>query len=261
MLDSNLTYCGDIIELIRDIPDDTIDCVISDPPFNQNKNYDGHDDNMNDSEYFEWCDIWLKEYFRVLKNTGSIYVQINSKKVISMGMLMNKYGYFQNQCIWIKHTNPTPQTKRYAKNYQPWLFYTKSEKDYKFFPKSEYVMHRYEPYKQIGNRNVNGRMVDDIWEDIPDLVSGFLSQSEVIKDDNGKKIHNQQMPIALAKRMILHSTGEGDTVLDGFMGTGTVCAAAKQLNRKYIGFDSNKYNCEVTDTRLQSISTLDKWFK
>jgi len=252
MIKFNQVYYMDCIEGMKLIDSKTIDLIITDPPFNQSKKYENHNDNMNKDDYLEWCELWIKEGFRSLKDTGSFYIQINSKNIINLGSICNKYGILQNICIWIKHSSPTPSIQRYAKNYQAWLFYTKTN-NYKFLSNSEYIYHRYEPYKCISGRNENGRKVDDIWEDISELSIGYLASKEVLKDKNDKKIHNQQMPISLAKRMILHSSEPNDVVLDLFMGTGTTAIACLETNRNFIGFENDSKYYEVSNNRIKNI--------
>ncbi len=251
MIELNKIYNMDCLEGLKLIDDNSIDLIITDPPFNQNKIYANHNDNLNENEYFDWCNKWIKEGFRVLKNDGSFYVQINSKNMFLLYNIMNKYGIYQNACIWIKHSSPMTQKRRYSKNYQVWLFFTKTEK-YNFYYNAEKIIHRYEPYKYIANRNIEGRNVDDIWEDICELSTGYLAQKEVLLDGNGCKLHVQQMPIALPKRMILHSSNVNDIILDMFIGSGTTAIACLETNRNFIGFENDLNHFNLSNNRLST---------
>ena len=254
MIEINTIYNIDCINGLKLIDDNSIDLIVTDPPFNQNKKYGDHDDLLSEDQYKSWCNDWIKEGFRVLKDSGSFYVQINSKNMFLLHNIMNEYGIYQNACIWIKHSASITQTRRYAKNYQVWLFFTKTEK-YKFYYNVEKILHRYEPYKYISNRNIDGRNADDIWEDICELSSGYLAQKEVLLDNNGCKLHLQQMPITLPKRMILHSSDVNDIILDMFIGSGTSAIACLQLKRNFIGFENDVEHFKIATDRIYEYKT------
>jgi DNA modification methylase len=103
----------------------------------------------------------------------------------------------------------------------------------------------------------NGVYVTDVWDDIRELTAGYFAGDEAIRRENGERLHKQQSPIALLLRIILSSTGIGDTVLDPFAGTGTTLVVAEQLGRKSIGIEIDPENVKCIENRLKHISKAD----
>lgn len=248
----NKIICGDCLEIMKEMPNESIDLIFADPPFNKGKDY-GNLVNDNREDYFEWCEKWIRLCFNKLKPTGSFYLMNNSKNIYKIATMMDKFGIFQNQIIWQKHMSPTPQKTRFPKNYQPILFYTKNKKGYYFNPESERVPHTYKPNKILPKRNSKGRRINDIWEDIVELTGGYLAPKEALLISGTKqRVCCQQTPEAILRRIILASSREDDVVLDPFLGVGTTAVICKELKRKYIGIDINAQYCKYSKERVNA---------
>lgn len=81
MITEHKIICGDCIEELKKLPNESIDLVITDPPFNIGKDYGKYKDKLHKEEYLKWCKEWLKEYIRVLKNGGALYL-FNYQKIM-----------------------------------------------------------------------------------------------------------------------------------------------------------------------------------
>lgn len=242
---------GDTLDVLKTLPSDSIDLVFADPPFNVGKNYGIDNDRRKD--YFKWCDAWLSECFRTLKNTGSIYVMNLSRNIYPLMHIMEKYGIFRNLIIW-KNNGSGASKRNFWTFYQPILFYSKSD-NHIFNTYAERVKKpRWSPRPQQGQ-------LGDIWDDIPFVYSGSIHHPEAIIDRRtNKKLHPAQMPERLARRAILFSTNEDDTVMDPFVGSGTTAVAAKKSNCHYIGIDNNPEYVKLAKMRLANIpERLDKF--
>ena len=256
-------YNSNCLEIMSKLSSDSIDMVFADPPYNVGKDYgETYDDSLPESEYFNWVENWIKEGFRLLKDTGSFYFLINSKTAFKVAPILDKYGRQINAIIWIKKAAPIQGERNLAKNYRILLFYVKTS-NYKFYPDIIRVPHRFEPYRKYTPeiRNPEGRRLDDTWEDITELVSGYLIQPEVVRHSGSKQpVLPQQCPEEIVRRAISLSTDKSDIVLDPFMGMGTTAVVAEKNNRKWIGMEINPKFCKLIEKRLELVWRQQKLF-
>jgi len=246
MVRTNQILCVDCFKLLKQLKDNSVPLIITDPPYNTDYKYDGFKDSRED--YWEWCENWLKECYRVLATTGSIYVKQHQKNIFQKGVLMQKVGFkFQNLIIW-KNVSGFPSKNRYVKSYEGILFFTKSEG----FTFNTYAQRApitsWTPTKE---ERLKGQM-NDLWDDIKFIYTGVQVHPEaILKLGTREKAHPCQMPLELARRMILFSSNKNDLVLDIFNGSGTTTLAAQQLGRKFLGCDINPEYCQIARNRLK----------
>jgi site-specific DNA-methyltransferase (adenine-specific) len=240
----NRIHQGDCLELLKQIPDESVDMTFADPPFNLKKGYKSYNDSLVLQEYLAWCEQWILEMVRITKPTGSIYVHNIPKWLTYYANVLNNVADFKH---WIAWDAPTaPMGKTLQPNHYGILFYAKNAKKLKFYEvryphkrdrKSNYLS------KDYGGKKAGlhpfGSLVSDVWTDI-----------HRIKHHKYRDKHPCQLPIHLLERLILMSTDENDVVLDPFNGTGTTAIAAKRLGRQYVGFELDKEYVEITNTKL-----------
>jgi len=238
-----------------------IDLTFLDPPFNQNKEYAYHDDNMSEEHYWTMMTDVCKSVFDLTNNGGSIYFMQREKNTEYVLTCLRKTGWsFQNLIIWKKKTSAVPVASKYGKHYQIIAYATKGEKA-KTFNRL-----RIEPplppnYKY---QRENGVFLTDVWDDIRELTSGYFAGDEAIRTENGERFHKQQTPLALLIRIILCSTKVDDWILDPFAGTGTTLCVAHQLRRNSIGIEIDPSNAELIKKRIDDIREADlvqKYYK
>jgi len=234
-------YHADCREVLPDLP--KVDLIFADPPFNVGKKYGETTDNRSD--YYEWCEAWIAECFDVLNNTGSLYLMTIPRHLEKLYPMLASYGVFINEIHW-RNVSACHSKRGFWNTYQPILFYGKT-KEYKF--------NTYAQVRKNMNRwtewftGAKGQM-QDYWDDIPFIYAGSIRHKEAImKPLTNKKVHPCQMPTELAARAIMFSSEEGDTVLDPFMGIGTVPFTARKLNRKSIGIEIEERYCEIAARR------------
>ena len=239
-VNSDNIICGETIEELKNLPDNSIDLVFADPPYNlqldqnlyrpNNSKVDAVDDEWDQFESFEEYDkfshAWLKEAQRVLKPTGTIWVIGSYHNIFRIGYIMQNLGYWiLNDVIWQK-ANPMPnfRGKRFTNAHETliWASKDKNSKRYTF---------NYDAMKSL-TENMQMRS---------DWYFPICSGHERLKNDEGKKLHPTQKPEGLLHRIIISSTNKGEVILDPFFGTGTTGAVAKRLSRKYIGIEKDKY--------------------
>lgn len=242
-------YNEDCITLLSKMPDESVDMIFADPPFNVGIKYKGYKDKK--VNYNEWCADWISECFRVLKPTGSFYLMTIDRHLEWKMPLMAKGGVFINIIKW-KNVSANHDKRRFWNATQPILLYGKTE-NYKF---NTYAQTRTADKMVMSwnkKRAANAKFqILDYWDDIPLVYAGSIKHKEAILEIGTKrKAHPCQMPEMLAGRAILFSTEEGDTVVDIFAGSGTTAAACEKLNRNFIGSDSSKESYQLAANRIK----------
>jgi len=200
----------------------------------------------------------IKEMYRILKPTGSIYLQMDCKISHWMRyMLDDVFGYnnFQNEIIWhYKNSALKAKSNKFRQNTDTIIYYVKEKGKHIWND----VYEKCEPYKNSKHkfnpitkkaerqRNENGKIEYFMVEErkCDNLIQiNALNSSEQVG-------YQTQKPKELIKRFILASTNEGDLVADFYMGSGTTAEVCKDLNRNFIGCDINPRAVEITLKRL-----------
>ena len=255
MLEINKIHLGDCIELLRKLPDNSIDLIFADPPYNLQLNGELYRPNQtkvdavtdtwdkfdSKEDYDRFTTAWLTECYRVLKNTGSIWVIGTYHNIYRVGAIIQNIGFWMlNDIIWIK-TNPMPNFKgtRFNNAHETLIWSTKSQK-------SKYTFH----YHSM-------KVMNDDLQMRSDWLIPICSGDERIKV-NGQKAHSTQKPAELLLRIILSTSNPNDIVLDPFSGSGTTAAVAKRLGRRYIAFEKEASYIEIANERLAKIIPIDK---
>lgn len=226
--------CKDYLSIIAS---NTVDLVITDPPYNlgnfmhkRNTNlvqmrknqfaYAGWD-NLSNDEWIKEMDFFFKESNRVLKKGGTMLMFMSLMKIETIVRLAEKYNfYYKTTGIWHK-TNPMPRNMNlhFINSTEAWIYFINE--------------------KRTGTFNNNGKMLHDFFE------TSLTSQKE---KKFGK--HPTQKPIALFSHFIKTLSNEGEVVLDPFMGSGSSGVSAKKLNRKFIGIELNEDYYNLSKTRI-----------
>jgi len=231
-----------------------VDLTFLDPPFNQGKEYNDHDDSLPNEVYWQWMREICSKVYDLTSHGGAIYFMQREKNVEQVLRVLREAGWiFQNLIIWKKKTSAVPCTNKFGKQYQIIAFATKGEKPRVF------NRLRISPPLPPGYRfeRENGVYVTDVWDDIRELTSGYFAGDEAIRNSDGERFHKQQSPVSLLLRIILSSTNIGDAILDPFAGTGTTLVVAYQLNRTSIGIEIDTENVRCIESRLKNIMEAD----
>ncbi len=246
----NTIIHGDCLKVLKTFPNECVDLVFADPPYNlqlRNELFRPNNskvDAVNDSwdkyssfeEYDKFTETWLNECKRVLKPNGSIWVIGSYHNIFRIGSKIQDMGFWiLNDVIWRK-TNPMPNFKgtRFTNAHET-LIWAAKEKNSKF-------TFNYDAMKSL---NGDKQMRSD-WS------ISICSGNERLRVD-GVKVHSTQKPENLLSRIILSSTNINDILLDPFLGTGTSAAVAKRYNRKWIGIEKEKKYIVEAMNRIESI--------
>jgi DNA modification methylase len=254
-LPQNKIFNTDCVEGMKIIPAQSVEMTFLDPPFNQQKDYALHNDDMSEADYWAMMKNVCQAVCNVTKQGGSIYFMQREKNTEFVLQTLRKTGWeFQNLIIWKKRTSAVPVKGKYGKQYQVIAYATKGERAKTFHRL------RIDPPSPAHFKvpRENGVFVTDVWDDIRELTSGYYAGDEALRTEEGERFHKQQAPLALLLRMILTSTNVGDTVLDPFAGTGTTAVVAAQIQRKSISIEIDPNNVQCIDNRLNNLREADK---
>ena len=227
MLELNKIYNEDCLNGMEEIDDNSIDLLITDPPYPTTKR-GGHGnsggmcktDIFNKGKVFEHNNIkpqqYMPEFYRILKDGSHCYIMSNQVNLYEMLTVAKETGFhFIKSLIWNKGNKIMGQA--YMSQFEYILFLRKGK------------------FKKINNCGTSDIL------NVPNKKT---------KDENGKNLHDTEKPIELMKILIENSSQEGELVLDPFMGVGSTAIACINSNRKYIGFELDKTYWETSNTRL-----------
>jgi DNA modification methylase len=257
----NRVLHGDCLEWLREIPDDTVDFIFTDPPYNLGKKYVGYTDDLEIREYFDWCDLWVAELARVLKPGHTLALLNIPLWAVRHFLFMDTILQFQNWIAWdalafpVRFIMPAHYTiLAFTKGQSrelPGLIGKAGQTD---VPGDLKAFKSLEPLAEgycLRSRCVRRRQVEkvddrgplaDLWWDIHRL-----------KHNSRRVDHPTQLPPHLMYRLISIFTRPGEVVLDCFNGAGTTTLAAHQLGRPYIGIEKSQKYCELAKSRHEEI--------
>lgn len=231
----------DCISAMSDMETDSVDLILTDPPYNLGKFMKSRATNLkqmrsnffgaagwDDLDFEEWeasMDRFFADAAKVIKVGGSMIVFMSIIKVETIIRLATKHGfYYKTTGIWHKQ-NPMPRNMNlhFINSTEAWIYFV-----YK---------------KHTGTFNNNGKAVHDFFE-TPVTPAGERKYGK----------HPTQKPVALLEKMILLLTNEGEVVFDPFLGSGSTGVAAIANNRLFIGSEINEDYCEICNARLESVA-------
>ena len=245
---------GDCLARLAELPDNSVDLVFADPPYNlQLKNelhrpdqskVDAVTDDWDKFDSFAAYDAftraWLAEAQRILKPSGTLWVIGSYHNIFRVGTALQDLGYWiLNDIIWRK-TNPMPNFRgtRFTNAHETLIWAAPDENA------TGYTFN----YQAMKTLNDDVQMRSD-WS-LPICNGG-----ERLKGESGDKLHPTQKPEALLHRVLLASTQADDVVLDPFFGTGTTGAVAKKLGRHFIGIEAE---ADYAEAAMQRIGRIEK---
>lgn len=240
----------DLFQSIDYLPDQFVDLMFVDPPYNLTKNFNGKTFNrMNNQQYIDWLDSWFARLVRVLKPNATVYICGDWRSSHAIFEVASKHLNIINRITWEREKGRGSLVN--WKNSSEDIWYCSRSEDYKFYVDRVKMKRKViAPY-----RTEDGTPKD--WEDDSegkfrlthpsnlwtDLTVPFWSMPE-------NTDHPTQKPEKLLAKIILASSDENDVVFDPFSGAGTTAVVAKKLNRKYVGIEIDETYCCLTEKRL-----------
>ena len=216
----NQVHCADCLEFMKEIPDKSVDLVLTDPFYVPKSNFDWK--NFDDF-YWDFNKKWLLEIKRILKKDFHLLISFSQLDMARFDFLLRELGFgIKSRIVWNYRNSCKAVAKntQFAKTYE-FIFHCSSGKKLNF------------PNK---------------WDDKRFDVKTFAIPQSNFKD---KKIHQFQKPLALWKELIEFCSNENELVLDPFLGSGTTAVACKQLKRNFIGIEISPEYCKIANERLR----------
>lgn len=231
----NKVYNDDCIKVMSELPDESIDLIIADPPYNVGKDYGNSSDRQSNEDYLAFTEEWLTKAVRILKKNGTLYTFGGKEFIAHIYIILEKLNMKFNSWIVWHYTQGQGRTKGYSSRHDDILMFTKNEK-YTFNLDSIRVPQKY--YR--ARNNMRGANPGNVWQ-----------LSHVHYSEQNRLKHPTQKPHALYERMILSSSNEGEIVLDPFAGSGSSLVVAKKTNRNYIGIEIEEKYCSMIKEELE----------
>jgi len=256
----NKIMCGDCTEVMKLIPDNEIDLVVTSPPYDSLRNYNG---------YVFDCEKIAQELFRVIAK-GGILVWVVGDKIKNGNRTLTSFKqalYFQgigfnvhDVMIYRKKNTPFMRSNAYTNCYEYMFVFSKGSP--KTFNPLMVPTKRHGVEKLVSNRKPDGviRKVEAVLKKMKTKTNIWeyaVGLGGTTRDRFAFK-HSGMFPEKLAEDHILSWSNEGDLVLDPMCGAGTTCKMAKLNNRKYIGIDISEEYCIISEKRVKTAILQEK---
>lgn len=250
-VDGQQIYLGDALTVLQNIPDESVDLIFVDPPYNIGKDFAGRKDKWKtDEEYLSWCYQWIDLCINKLKSTGSFYVMTSTQFMPFFDIYIRKKMTILSRIIWSYDSSGVQAKNYYGSMYEPILFCVKDKNKYTFNANSIMVEAKTGAQRKLIDYRKNPPQPYKT-EKVPGNVWNFARVRYRMEEYEN---HPTQKPISLLERIIKASSNEGDTVLDPFSGTFTTCFVAQQLQRRYIGIEIQEEYFKIGLRRLKLAS-------
>jgi len=257
---------GSCIDVMKEIPENSIDLIVTSPPYGVNINYDVHDDDMEINEYLDFSKKWLTEAFKVLKDDGRIALnipyEINRQEkggriffVSEVYQVMKQVGFKFFGIVDLEEDSPH-RSKTTA-----WGSWMSPSSPYIYNPKECVIL----AYKKHHIKKVKG---EPQWKGEPIQTEEGKNKMLYTEQDKKEfmelvfgqwKYLNDSRPLTKATfsmdiptKAIKILSYKNDVILDPFNGSGTSCVAAETLNRRWIGIDLSENYCKIARERVNS---------
>ena len=236
-MDKNIDIVlGDCLSVMKGIGSESVDLIVTDPPYNLSKDYGNNRDTWSHDEYTQFSQNWLGEAKRVLKPNGTLYVFMGVRYISYIYQILEQTlrMKFNSWISWC-YTQGIGKTQGFSPRHDDILMFTKGN-NFKFNLDAVRVPQKY--YRSINN--MRGANPGNVWE-----------FSHIHYCQANRQNHPTQKPEALFERMILASSDKGDFVLDPFCGSGTSLRVCQQTNRRGLGIEINPEYVEMIQNRLK----------
>ncbi|GAB4401236.1 MAG: hypothetical protein OHK0052_24770 [Anaerolineales bacterium] len=247
----NAIIYQDSMEAARFLPENCVDLLFLDPPYNLTKSFNSNAfRQMAIASYTDWLEGWFVNLLKVLKPNASVYICGDWQSSTSIHTVLEKYLKIRNRITWEREKGRGAKANWKNASEDIWFAtvsdqYTFNIDDVKIKRKviAPYVNEAGVPKDWESTDDGNFRLThpSNIWTD---LTVPFWSMPENTE-------HPTQKPEKLLAKIILASSNKGDLVLDPFLGSGTTAVVAKKLGRRYCGIEIDKIYCCLAEKRLE----------
>ncbi len=239
-------YNQDALEGMCLLPDESIDLVVADPPYNLGKDYGNDSDKQEYEEFMQWNEKWLSLAISKLKPNGSLYIFATWRYSPEIFVYLKSKMIMLNEIIWDRKVpSMGGSTRRYSSVHDTIGFFAKSKEHY--FDLDSIRIPYDEETKKARSRSI---FVGKKWLEMGYNPKDLWSVSRLHRIHTEREDHPTQKPLEIIERMVRASCPENGIVLDPFAGTGTTALACLRNNRKYITYELNPTYYELILNRI-----------
>jgi site-specific DNA-methyltransferase (adenine-specific) len=262
-----MIHLQDCVAGMKEIPDKSAQCVIIDPPYNIGKDFGNNSMKNSVSEYIQWSDKWLSETFRIISDTGTVFIYGFSEILMHVGVhIETTYPHISVRWLVWSYTNKVvPRLNGWQRTHESILCCSLTN----FSPIFNTDIVRI-PYTESFLKNANGKVrkstkgrfssgeTDTIYTAHENgALPRDVIQCPALAGGAGKKErgpyetkHPTQKPLKLTEILLKSCMVDNGLVVIPFVGSGTECVVAKQLGLPFIGFELNQEYIELAMARL-----------
>ena len=230
----NQIILGDCTEVMKDIPDESVDLIVTSPPYWKGFEYEAYFNSY--AQYLRWCELWLNECKRILRKDGTFYLNVINDSEITvrafeiMQIATEKIMFkLHDTIIWYRYNQQPANTVRQLTNQCEYVFMLRQTSSGVELDKKTLI----ETYPNL----FKTKNVGNVWE-LP-FNSGKQAVKGFGRKETKSKWGHSGFPLELPTACIILSTKENATVLDCFMGSGTTAIACINTNRNFIGIEKD----------------------
>jgi site-specific DNA-methyltransferase (adenine-specific) len=239
----------DALTGLRQLPDESIDLVIADPPYNLGKDYGNGSDKRGGKDFLRWTEEWLVLAIPKLKPSGSLYIFASWRYSPEIFSFIKSRLTMINEIIWDRRVpSMGGSTRRFSSVHDNIGLFVKS-RGYYFDVDAVRI-----PYdavtKKARSRSV---FVGKKWLEVGYNPKDVWTVSRLHRLHAEREEHPTQKPLAIVERMVKASCPEGGTVLDPFAGSGTTVAACLLNNRRYIAYELSPDYYQIIRRRIEQL--------
>lgn len=239
---------GDSLELLKQLPAESAELIIADPPYNLKKDFGPWKEKEKKDQWLPWCKKWLEECNRVLKPNGSIFVYGIHNHLCWLQCYLYELGLvYRRQIIWHYENGFAGYTKSLAAHYESILWFSKGE-TYTYnairepYKSTERLKHPIIKNGKVWKPHPDGRLAGDVWH-FPTLAGRRFRDEKVD--------HPTQKPMSISTRIVDHFSNSDDLIVVPFAGSGSECLAAIKGGRNFVGFELNPDYVKIAEERIR----------
>ena len=257
---TNQVIQGDALAKLQKLPDSVAQVIIADPPyFNVLENEAWDTQWKTAAAYLAWCEKWVGEAMRVLRDDGLCFIfgQLGKREhtFIHLMSRLSQQHQFHDLIIWDRAVGYNERRDSFTPQYEMVLVLRK-DRDVKFnkdavrIPYDAKTIEDYMRDPRYKNKATRRKHLEK-----GKFATNILRVTSLKGNSKEKCGHPSQKPIDLIEKLVLCSTDKGDLVIDPFLGSGTTAVAAKKLGRKWIGIEKNADYLQMARSRLKAVQS------
>jgi len=249
----NKVYNEDVIDILKKLPDNSLDLVYGDPDYNVGINYAGKNYTQKWDEYIDWYIELTKESMRVLKPTGNLFMMNYPKQNAHLRVkYLDDNACDVNEYVWVYNSNVGHSPRKFTTAHRTILHATKT-KDNNFYKDNVAL-----PYQNLNDKRIKQKIAEGSKGRMPYSWFYFDLVKNVSKD---KTFHACQIPLDLVEMLIKSSTQENDSVFVLFGGSGNELFLCKDLKRNFISCELHEPYFNMIQDRLENNGEIKEEYK